>query len=102
MSRADAIAYCRQTAGAIVVVEDPTPSPEWDVTNHAFVVNDDEPTRAVKTEWAETRSALQRRIPTRRNVWILPEKASASRSRQSRIAISSTLATAAVPPIMTA
>lgn len=56
MSRADAVARCKRTAGAIVVIETNTRS-EWDPTTCAFVMIEDE---TIKAKWDETRSALQR------------------------------------------
>lgn len=55
-SRADAVAYCKGTAGAIVVIED-NATDAWDQAARAMVVIED---RATKDEWDETRSALQR------------------------------------------
>ena len=53
MSRADAIAHCKRTAGALVVFDD---SP-WDATGTAMVVIRP---KAIDAEWEATRSALQR------------------------------------------
>lgn len=55
-SRADAVAYCKGTAGAVVVIED-NAQRGWDATAGTMVVIED---KATKAEWDETRSALQR------------------------------------------
>ncbi len=60
MSRADAVARCKRTAGAIVVIETNGPRSEWDAATCTIVKIEDETTNATKAEWNETRSALER------------------------------------------
>lgn len=55
-SRADAVAYCKRTAGAVVVIED-NARREWDKAAGAMVEIKD---TAIHAEWDATRLALQR------------------------------------------
>jgi hypothetical protein len=57
MSRADAVAYCKGTAGGAIVVIEDNAATEWDAKARAMVVIEDNATKAV---WDETRAALQR------------------------------------------
>jgi len=55
-SRTDAVAYCKRTAGAVVVIEGNTRR-EWDRSAGAMVEIKD---TAIEAEWDATRLALQR------------------------------------------